>query len=256
MVDTVALRNEIRSPVKVPEVTAVFWIAKVLTTGLGETSSDFLVKTFEPLVVIPLTAALLVVALVIQWRGRSFSKWRYWLAVSLVAVFGTMAADALHVVVGVPYAVSTACFAFVLVLLFIAWYAGERTLSIHSISTGRREAFYWAAVIATFALGTAAGDLTASTLRLGYLVSGFLFLGLFALPLVLRRSRLLGEVGTFWAAYVVTRPLGASFADWIGVSHDRGGLGWGTGVVSLVLIALAALLVAREPFRPAAITPS
>jgi uncharacterized membrane-anchored protein len=236
---------------KVPEVTATFWLVKILTTGLGETTSDFLVRQFEPLLVIPIAGIALVAALAWQWLTPGFSKWRYWLAVALVAVFGTMVADAIHVVLGVPYFASTAGFAFVLVVLFTVWHASEQTLSIHSITTPRREAFYWSAVIATFALGTAAGDLTATSFGLGYFWSGVMFLVLFALPLLMRRMAGASEVGTFWAAYVLTRPLGASFADWIGVPASRGGLDLGTGLVSVVLAALAAAIVTTQSFSAA-----
>lgn len=222
--------------VKVPQVSTIFWIAKILTTGLGETSSDFLVKSLEPLIVIPVTAAALALALALQLLSRRFEKWLYWTSVALVAVFGTMVADAIHVVAGVPYLVSSVGFAVGLAALFVAWSVTEGTLSIHSIATPRREAFYWMAVVVTFALGTAAGDMTASSLRLGYALSGVLFLALFALPLIARSLARLNEALTFWTAYILTRPLGASFADWIGVGHDRGGLGFGTGLISLALL--------------------
>lgn len=236
---------------KVPEVSVAFWGVKILTTGLGETTSDFFVRKYEPLTVIPVAAAALLVALGWQWLAPRFSKWRYWLSVALVAVFGTMVADAVHVVLGVPYALSTAAFGLALVLLFVGWHAVEGTLSIHSIVTRPREAFYWAAVIITFALGTAVGDLTATSLGLGYLVSGIVFLLLFALPQVARRLVNVSEVGAFWASYILTRPLGASFADWVGVPAARGGLDLGTGLVSGFLAAIAIVVVAAQPF-PAA----
>lgn len=238
---------------KVPEVTVAFWVVKILTTGLGETTSDFFVRRFEPLLVIAIAGLGLALALAQQWRVPIFSKWRYWIAVALVAVFGTMVADAVHVVLGVPYIASTAGFAFALVALFVVWQAAEGTLSIHSIVTPRREAYYWAAVILTFALGTAAGDMTATTLGLGYLLSGVLFLILFALPQTARQLFGLSEVGTFWASYVLTRPLGASFADWVGVPQARGGLDLGTGLVSLVLAAIAIVAVATQGFKPAVV---
>lgn len=236
---------------KVPEVTVVFWIAKILTTGLGETSSDYLVKGFNPLIVIPLAGTALVLSLALQWTTPRFSKWIYWTAVGFVAIFGTMVADAIHVVLGIPYVVSTAGFGLVLVAVFATWRAVEGTLSIHSIVTPRREAFYWLTVMTTFALGTAAGDLTATNLGLGYGASGVLFLLLFLLPIAVRRFAKVSEVGAFWTAYILTRPLGASFADWIGVGHDRGGLGVGTGIISLVLIAVALMVVAIGPFQSA-----
>jgi uncharacterized membrane-anchored protein len=161
----------------------------------------------------------------------------YWLAVAMVGIFGTMAADALHVGLGVPYVVSSAFFVVALAGVFITWYASERTLSIHSVCTPRRELFYWSAVMATFALGTAVGDLTAITLHLGYLASGFLFAALIAVPAFAYWRLPVNAVLTFWCAYVLTRPLGASLADWLAVSRARGGLSLGTGEVSIALAA-------------------
>jgi uncharacterized membrane-anchored protein len=158
----------------------------------------------------------------------------------MVSVFGTMAADAMHIQFGIPYIASATFFMVCLILIFVAWYIKEKTLSIHSIFTRRREVFYWAAVMTTFALGTATGDMTAVTLHLGYFSSGVLFAVLIAIPAVAYWRFGLNSILAFWLAYIVTRPLGASFADWIGVSHIRGGLGIGTGPVSVVLaIAIA-----------------
>jgi len=151
----------------------------------------------------------------------------------MVGVFGTMAADVLHVGLGVPYAVSTALFA--VTLVFVTWQRTEKTLSIHSINTPRREAFYWAAVVATFALGTALGDLTATTLHLGYFFSALLFAGVIVLPAAGYRWAHLNPILAFWWAYVITRPLGASLADGAGKPKILGGLGWGDGLVSLCL---------------------
>ena len=223
---------------KVPEVTVMFWIVKVLTTGLGETSSDCLVKSIDPVIAVAIGAVLFSVALVIQFRATRYIPWVYWLAVAMVSVFGTMAADVTHIVLGVPYLVSTIAFAATLAVVFVVWHRSERTLSIHSITTRRREVFYWATVLATFALGTAAGDMTARTLHLGYFASGVLFAVVIAIPTVGYRFAGFNPVFAFWFAYVTTRPLGASFADWMGVSHARGGLQWGTGFVSIVLAGL------------------
>lgn len=228
---------------KVPEITALFWAVKLLTTGAGETSSDFLVTHLDPVVGVGIGLVGFVVAMWLQLRSDRHRPVLYWAAVLMVSVFGTMCADVLHVGVGVPYAVSAPAFAVILAVVFVLWRRSEGTLSIHSITSRRRECFYWAAVLATFALGTAVGDLTASTLHLGYLASGIVFvvvLGLSPLGLALR---LWGPVFAFWSAYVLTRPIGASFADWMGVSHARSGLGWGTGPVSLVLLAVIAVLV-------------
>jgi uncharacterized membrane-anchored protein len=228
---------------KVPEVTAWFWATKVLTTGMGETTSDFLAHVLGPVVAGAIGLIGLVSLLVLQLRARRYSPWTYWSAVVMVSVFGTMAADVVHVVAGVPYAVSTVVFSLVLTAVLIAWYRSEGTLSIHSIRTPRREKFYWATVLTTFALGTAAGDLTAGSLHLGYFSSGLVFAVLIAVPALGGRFLGLNPVAAFWWAYILTRPLGASFADWMGVSTQRGGLGWGTGPVSLVLTVLIVVLV-------------
>jgi uncharacterized membrane-anchored protein len=221
---------------KVPAVTAAFWVTKVLTTGMGETTSDFFVTTIDPVIAVGVAGLVLVAILVIQLRMRRYIPWVYWATVVMVSIFGTMAADVVHVQFGVPYLVSTAAFVVALAAIFSWWYASERTLSIHNIHTRRREAFYWATVLATFALGTAAGDLTATTAQLGYLGSGILFAALICVPAIGYRFFGLNATVAFWFAYVVTRPLGASFADRFAVSRDRGGLDLGTGPVSLVLL--------------------
>jgi uncharacterized membrane-anchored protein len=234
---------------KVPEVTIFFWIIKVLTTGMGETTSDFLVKSIDPIIAVGIGAVGLAIALVLQFRARRYVPWIYWLAVVMVAIFGTMAADVLHIVIGIPYLISTIFFSAMLAVIFFLWYKVERTLSIHSIYTRSRELFYWATVMATFALGTAAGDMTAVTLHLGYFSSGVMFAVLIALVTlshyitkgilaVEHRHQTRNAVLAFWIAYIFTRPLGASFADWMGVSQARGGLAWGTGQVSLVLLVI------------------
>jgi uncharacterized membrane-anchored protein len=223
-------------PVKVPEITLGFWAIKVLTTGMGETASDYLARTIDPIVAVGLATVGLAILLVAQIRARGYRDWLYWATVAMVSVFGTMAADVVHVVLGIPYIVSTVAFAIAVAAVFALWHRSERTLDIHSITTRRREAFYWTTVLATFALGAAAGDLTATTLHLGYLASGVLFAVAIAVPALAHRQRALNPVLGFWLAYVLTRPLGASFADWVAVSPDHAGLGLGTGPVSLVLI--------------------
>ncbi|HEY0541713.1 MAG TPA: hypothetical protein VGD53_25320 [Actinoallomurus sp.] len=220
---------------KVPEVTAYFWVIKVLTTGMGETTSDYLAHRLGPIVAVGLAGVVLAAALALQLSVRRYVAWIYWSAVVMVSVFGTMAADVLHVGLGVPYVVSTAFFVVALAAIFALWYVREKTLSIHSIFTWRREVFYWATVMATFALGTAAGDMTAVSIHLGYLTSGVMFAVLMAVPALAYWRLGLNPVFAFWFAYVVTRPLGASFADWLGVSRARGGLALGTGPVSLAL---------------------
>jgi uncharacterized membrane-anchored protein len=216
----------------------------VLTTGMGETTSDFLVHRLGPPPAVLIGAAAFSAALWLQLRAGRYSAWIYWLAVAMVGVFGTMAADVLHVGLGIPYAVSTTFYAIVLTAVFLTWQRSELTLSIHSILTRRRELFYWAAVLATFALGTAAGDMTARTLGLGYLGSGIMFAALIAVPAVAYWRFGMNAILAFWFAYIVTRPLGASFADWMAVPHSRGGLGFGYGPVSLVLAVLIVGFVA------------
>lgn len=229
---------------KVPEVTLFFWIIKLLTTAVGESTSDYLVYAINPYIAVGLGALGLVIALGLQLSVRRYIPWVYWLAVVMVAVFGTMAADVVHIVLGVPYLISTIGFAIAVAVIFTLWYLSEKTLSIHSIRTLRRELFYWAAIMATFALGTATGDMTAYTLRLGYLDSGILFIVLFALPALGYRLFGLNEIFAFWFAYIMTRPLGASFADWFGKPPSFTGLGWGDGPVSAVLAVLIVALVA------------
>ena len=220
---------------KVPEITVYFWIIKVLTTAMGEATSDYLVYHMNPYLAVVLGGLVFVAALAVQFAAERYVAWKYWLAVTMVAVFGTMVADATHVVLGVPYADSSAVFALLVAIVFIVWHRVEGTLSIHSIRTRRREFFYWATVVAAFALGTALGDMTAMTLRLGFLASAGLFAVLFALPLFGGRYLRWNDVFAFWFAYVVTRPLGASCADWFGMSPVVGGLGINKALVSGVL---------------------
>jgi uncharacterized membrane-anchored protein len=196
------------------------------------------VHQLPPVVAVALGGIALAAALSLQFATRRYVPWVYWLTVAAVGVFGTMAADVLHVGLGIPYLVSTTFFAVALAVIFALWYATEKTLSIHSIYTARRELFYWAAVMATFALGTAAGDMTAVTLHLGYLASGVMFAFVILIPALGHLRFGLNAIFAFWFAYIVTRPLGASFADWMGVPQARGGLDLGPGPVSLALSVL------------------
>lgn len=240
---------------KVPEVTVYFWIIKVLTTGMGETASDLLAHLLGPVPAVGLGGLALVASLAVQFAVRRYVAWVYWTAIVMVSVFGTMAADVLHVGIGVPYTLSTPLFMAALAGVFALWYASERTLSIHSIHTRRREAFYWAAVLATFALGTAAGDLTAS-IGLGYLGSAVLFAVAICVPALAHGAGTLGAVPAFWTAYVITRPLGASIADWMALAPHRGGLGLGLGPVTLswtvaILGLVGYLALSRQDVRNA-----
>ncbi len=254
----ISVRSAETGESKVPRPTVYFWIVKILTTAMGEATSDYLVHRFSPYLAVAGGFLVFVVALAIQFRMRNYVPWAYWFAVSMVAVFGTMSADVLHVEFGVPYAASTAFFAVTLSVVFVAWHRVEGTLSIHSIRTVRREGFYWAAVLATFAMGTAVGDFAAYTLGLGFLSAGLLFAALFLLPAIGWRFFGLNAIFAFWFAYVMTRPLGASFADWMGKSRHAHGLGWGDGPVAFVLAGLIVALVGyltltgidREPPSP------
>ena len=216
-----------RAP-KVPEVFLLFWVVKLLTTGIGESGADAMAK-----VSIPLAGAVglvvFVVALRVQLRAEAYHPVRYWLAVLAVAVFGTMVADGPHKLLGIPYVVDSIVCIMLLVGLLIWWRRSEGTLSVHSVTTARRERFYWTAVLITFGLGTALGDTTALTFHLGFAGSVVLFGVAILVPLV--RWRLGADaMAMFWSSYVLTRPLGASVADWFG-KPTGGGLGWGDGLV-------------------------
>ena len=226
---------------KVPEATALFWIIKVLTTGTGEVVSDDLMQRLGTLVAVSLGATLLVAALVWQFRATRYRVWPYWTAVAMVSVFGTMVADGLRKGLGLTFVDTTVAFGVFVAVSLGVWYAVERTLSIHSITTRRRETFYWTTVMATFALGTAVGDMFASTLGWGFLESGLGFCVLIVLPALAYRFLRLNGVIAFWSAYVVTRPLGASFADYAWVPRPWGA-GLGKDLTSAITVA--AFLVA------------
>ena len=230
---------------KVPEITVFFWIIKVLATTVGETFADYLTETVGMTLTLAtiVVGALLVVTLVAQFRAPRYVAPFYWLAVVLISVVGTLITDNLVDEVGVPLWVTTVAFAVALGATFAVWYRAEGTLSIHAITTPRREAYYWLAILFTFALGTAAGDLLAEELGLGYLASALLFAGAIgAVALAHYRFRL-GAVLSFWIAYVLTRPLGASIGDLLSQSRADGGLGLGTTVTSLVFLGAIAVTV-------------
>jgi len=233
-----------RGALRVPEITVYFWAIKAMSTAMGESTSDYSVHAIAPVAAVGLGFVGFVAALSLQLAMRRYVAWAYWLAVVMVGVFGTMAADVLHVGFGVPYVVSSALYAVALAAVFWTWQRMERTLSIHTINTTGRELFYWAAVVATFAMGTAVGDLTAVTLHLGYLLSAVLFAFLIAIPAIGYRWLGWNPILTFWSAYVLTRPFGASVADWLGKPKSLGGLGWGDGPVAFALTGMIAILVA------------
>ncbi len=206
---------------KVPEITFLFWVVKILTTCGGEAVSDYLALGNRQVGAV-VEAGLFVIALVWQFRTRRYVAAAYWSLAYAIAIFGTGVSDALHLFVGIPYGGTTLLWSVVLALVFWLWYRSEGTLSIHSVVTRRREAYYWAVVFATFALGTALGDFTASVLGLGYLASGIMFFLIILIPAVAWSRFELNAIAAFWFAYVVTRPLGASFADYIGRQRPVG----------------------------------
>ncbi len=230
---------------KVPEVTIFFWLIKVLCTTVGETFADFLNTNLN----LGLTnttyvvGAILVVVLAAQFYVKRYVPTVYWLAVVLVSIVGTLITDNLTDNFGVSLETTTLVFSVVLAIVFAAWYASERTLSIHSIVTPRREAFYWLAILFTFALGTAAGDLVSEKFNLGYFVATAIFAALIAVIAVAWKLGL-NEVLSFWAIYILTRPLGASIGDSLAQSKDDGGLGLGTVATSFIFLgAILALVV-------------
>ena len=228
---------------KVPEITIMFWVLKLLTTGMGEAMSDFMGDHS-----VPIAGAVgilgLTLALWLQMRQREYKAVYYWFAVMMIAVFGTMSADAVHDGAGIGYDVTTTVFALITAAVFFLWYRSEGTLSIHSITTKRREMFYWTAVYCSFALGTAAGDLTATFLHLGFGHSILLFATLICIPAIGWWRLQLNPIVAFWFAYIITRPIGASFADWFSKPQSISGLNLGDGPVSGVALVVFITLVA------------
>jgi uncharacterized membrane-anchored protein len=218
---------------RVPPTSVAFWVTVALTAGMGETASDFLFTNLNPPIVLAIGLVATVVTLVLQFRARRYVAWIYWLTFGVAAVSGTMPADVARVGMGVPTAATTIFFAIVLAAIIASWYRIEKTLAFDSISTRRREAFYWAAVLAMFTLGTSAADMTANTLHLGYLLSAVVFGAVIGIILVARLWFGLGGIAAFWLAYIATRPFSASVADWF--AHTPG-LGWGSGPVTLALM--------------------
>jgi len=233
-------------PNRVPEVTLDFWLIKLMAVTMGETAADYLAVNLG----LGLTATsllmtgVLVMALVLQFAQRRYVPWAYWLAVVLISIVGTLVTDNLVDNFGVPLTVTTAVFTVALAVTFLVWYRVEGTLSIHDVTSFRREAFYWLAILFTFALGTAAGDLVAEEFGLGYLATGILF-GMIIASLAIGYFFLgLDAILGFWLAYIFTRPLGASFGDLLSQPGDYGGLGFGTIITSaLFLAAIAGIVV-------------
>lgn len=231
---------------KVPEVTLYFWIIKILATTVGETAADFL--NFNLKMGLTNTtwimSALLAIVLLAQFRTRRWVEWVYWLAVVLISIVGTLITDNLVDNLGVSLQTTVWAFGGALAATFAVWYASERTLSIHEVTTIRREAFYWLAILFTFALGTAAGDLAAETLKLGYANSALMFAAMIGAVTVAYYGFRANAILAFWLAYILTRPLGASFGDLLSQPLSNGGLGWGTIVTSAIFLgAILALVV-------------
>lgn len=231
---------------KVPQVTIFFWIIKILCTTVGETAADFLIANLG----VGLTnttyimGALLVVALGFQFRARQYKAGLYWIVVVLLSVVGTLITDNLTDHFGVPLVTSTIGFSIALIATFAAWYQVEKTLSVHEIDSTRREAFYWAAILFTFALGTAAGDLVAEKFGLGYLTSLGIFGTLIGLIALAHFAFKLNGILAFWLAYIMTRPLGASMGDLLSQPHKLGGFGLGTTATSAIfLLAILGLVI-------------
>ncbi len=229
---------------KVPEIALSFWIVKVLCTTVGETFADFLNTNLN----LGLTgtslimALLLMVILFFQFKAKRYIPWLYWLAVVFISVVGTLITDNLTDNFGISLITTSIVFSIALITTFAMWYAREKTLSIHSIVTTRRETFYWLAILFTFALGTAAGDLIAETFALGYALSGLIFVG--AIAFVYKAYHFgLNTTVAFWIAYILTRPLGASLGDYLSQASDDGGLGFGTTLTSIIFLITILILV-------------
>lgn len=224
---------------KVPEITLFFWIIKVLCTTVGETGADFLNETLNLGLdgVTLITGTILVVTLVFQFKSKKYIPGIYWLTVVLISIVGTLITDNLTDNLGISLVTTTIIFTVSLAVIFAVWYKKEKTLSIHSIDTTRREAFYWLAVLFTFALGTAAGDLLAETIDIGYLLSAIVFGVLIASIAIARFGFKINAVLAFWIAYILTRPLGASIGDYLSQDLDNGGLGLGTVITSMIFLA-------------------
>jgi uncharacterized membrane-anchored protein len=240
---------------KVPEIGLMFWVLKLLTTGMGEAMSDAMGQRS-----VPIAGAVgifgMAFALWLQLRARRYHAPVYWFTVMMVAVFGTMAADGVHDGASIPYAVTTPVFAALVATIFWFWWRSEGTLSIHTITTRKREQYYWAAVLATFALGTAAGDLTATSLNLGFFPSAALFAVIISIPAIAWWRGRLNPIVAFWWAYITTRPLGASFADGFSKPPSVSGLGLGDATVSLIAFVVFAALVAYVAIRKHDIQPA
>jgi uncharacterized membrane-anchored protein len=230
---------------KVPQLTLVFWIIKIMATTVGETAADLLSTTFNLGTVVTsyVMAAILLVTLVFQLRAKRYVPPIYWLVVVFISVVGTLISDNLVDNMGVSLVTTSIIFAVALIIVFAVWYASEHTLSVHTIVTLKRELFYWAAILFTFSLGTSAGDLISERLGQGYLFAAGLFAAGIAVIVLAYRFFHLNAVLTFWLAYILTRPLGASIGDLLTADKTDGGLGVGTIPVSAVFLVTIVVLV-------------
>lgn len=236
---------------KVPEITLAFWVIKILSTTVGETGADYLAVNagWGQTATRGVAGALLLAALMLQMSRRNYAPWIYWLCVVLVSVVGTQITDLLTDGLGVSLAISTPAFAMALAAIFAIWFAVERSLSIHSIVTPRREAFYWLAILSTFALGTAAGDLATEALGLGFAKGAMIFGSLIAAIYIAWRFFGANSVAAFWLAYILTRPLGAALGDLLTQARDYGGLGFGAATTSVLFLSVIGLLVGIAQFN-------
>ena len=230
---------------KVPEVTLVFWILKILATTVGETAADVLSTTFGLGTVNTsfVMGALLLITIFFQFRAGKYEPPIYWLVVVFISVVGTLISDNLVDNLGVSLVTTTIIFTVALIAVFAIWYMTEKTLSVHTIYTFRRELFYWLAILFTFSLGTSGGDLLSERLGLGYPLAAAMFGAAIAIIYALYRFRVMNEVLAFWLAYILTRPLGASIGDFLTQEPKDGGLGWGTIPVSVVFLIVILILV-------------
>ena len=236
---------------KVPEIAIVFWLIKMMSTTVGETVADFMIFNFK--LGLPTTSlimtVLFVIVLVVQLKAKEYIPWKYWLTVVFVSILGTLITDNMTDNLGIPLAYSTIGFSILLAVVFAIWYAREKTLSIHHIDTFPRELFYWTAILATFALGTAAGDWFAEGLNIGYQNSTLIFAAGIALITAGFYVLKLNSVLCFWLAYILTRPLGAALGDWLSQPIKHGGLALGVTSISIVFLLMIVGLVGYETYK-------
>ncbi|MHB8261793.1 MAG: COG4705 family protein [Bacteroidia bacterium] len=236
---------------KVPKITLFFWIIKILATTVGETAADYLSETLHLGLTITsyIMGCILLIMLFIQLRGKEYIPGIYWAVVVLLSIVGTLISDNLVDNLGVSLATTSILFGVALAITFIWWYLSEHTLSVHNIATHKRELFYWAAILFTFSLGTSAGDLVSESSGLGYGYATLLFAGAIGLVLLAFKYAQLNSILSFWIAYILTRPLGASMGDLLSQATENGGLGWGTTITSIVFLLTILTLVIYVTIR-------